>query len=112
MINNFENFSWEYNPEEDPYVKRSNYIGHEDPREVRYEEVIFFNQLEHALIGVVDKPNEPPVACYSSAKSLRILQDEHGLCAEDARLALEQLMDTDFGPQAPQFIDTSIVEKK
>jgi len=110
MIHNFDNFSWDYNPEEDPYIKRSiSFDG--DPREVRYAEVIFFNQLEHALIGIVDKPNDPPVACYSSAKSLRILQDEHGLSAEDARLALEQLMDTDFGPQAPQFIDTSIVEK-
>ena len=46
MIHNFDNFSWDYNPEEDPYIKRSISFD-EDPREVRYAEVIFFNQLDY-----------------------------------------------------------------
>lgn len=110
MINNFENFSWEYNPEEDPYVKRQ--LTPKNTKPVRYEEIMFFNQLQDALVGVVEKPDGPPVACYDSLKSLAILQDEHGLDEEDARLALNQLMDTDLGPTAPCFLDTTILEEE
>tara|TARA_R100000664_G_scaffold34244_2_gene55671 strand:+ start:1515 stop:1859 length:345 start_codon:yes stop_codon:yes gene_type:complete len=114
MINNFENFSWDYNPSEDPYAKRAkscSHIGGTGESNVRYEEVIFFNQLEDALMGVVEYSDRPPVACYSSSISLSILQNKHGLSEEDAQSALSQLIDSDLGPSAPCFLDTSIVEK-
>ena len=112
MISNFEDFSWDYNPQKDPYVKRSidPYLTRGDPREPSYAEVIFFNQLEDALVGVVEHCDNPPTACYSSSKSLAILQDIHGLSPNAARLALSQLIDADLGPASPCFLDTSIVE--
>ena len=114
MINNFENFSWEYDPTEDPYAKRSksdNLMGEDDECEVRYEDVMFFNQLEDALMGVVEHAKGPPVACYSSSISLSILQKKHGLSKSDAKIALSHLIESDLGPSSPCFIDTSIVEK-
>lgn len=116
MINNFDNFSWDYNPKKDPYAKRTQTpvdieISNADTEDACYAEVIFFHQLEDALVGIVELANGPPVACYSSSIAKALLQEEHGLSPQDAQFALAQLMDTDLGPQAPCFLDTSIVEK-
>jgi|TARA_R100000479_G_scaffold42555_1_gene19312 hypothetical protein len=115
MINNFENFSWDYDPKDDPYAKRMktplDIDAVKGSEQTSYAEVIFFHQLEEALVGVVEHANGPPVACYSSAISIEILKQEHGLSKEDARFALAQLIDADLGPSAPCFLDTSIVEK-
>jgi|TARA_R110002110_G_scaffold190000_1_gene398236 hypothetical protein len=110
MISNFEDFSWDYNPLKDPYVKRSKDPCLSPSDEASYAEVIFFNQLEEALVGVVEHAGNPPTACYSSSKSLAILQDIHGLTPDAARMALSQLIDADLGPSSPCFLDTSIVE--
>lgn len=117
MINNFENFSWDYDPHEDPYAKRSQSpldidASTEDIGRTSYAEVIFFHQLQDALVGIVEQANGPPVACYSSSISIEILQQQHGLTKKDAQFALTQLIDSDLGPQAPCFLDTSIVEKE
>jgi len=118
MINNFDNFSWDYNAADDPYAKRSASSfptgggGSVGPKEPCYTEIVFFHQLEEALLGVVEHTLGPPVACYSRSIALAILQQEHGLTPEDARFALTQLIDCDLGPAAPCFLDTSIVEKE
>lgn len=117
MINNFDNFSWDYDPKKDPYNKRSLTpldieASHGDDGEAHYAEVIFFHQLEEALVGIVELANNPPVACYSSSIAKSLLQEQHGLSAADAKFALSQLIDADLGPQAPCFLDTSIVEKE
>tara|TARA_B100001287_G_scaffold273314_1_gene276535 strand:- start:3061 stop:3390 length:330 start_codon:yes stop_codon:yes gene_type:complete len=109
MINNFDNFSWHYDPKKDPYNKRS--LTPSNGKEQSFAEVIFFHQLEDALVGIVELANGPPVACYSSSIAKAILQEEHGLSEEDAGFALSQLIDCDLGPAAPCFLDTSIVEK-
>jgi hypothetical protein len=109
MINNFDNFSWDYNPQKDPYHKRS--VTSDDYRETGFAEVIFFHQLEPALVGIVELATGPPIACYSSSIASTLLQEEHGLTEEDAKFALTQLIDADLGPSAPCFLDTSIVEK-
>tara|TARA_R100001440_G_scaffold24346_6_gene39721 strand:+ start:4916 stop:5263 length:348 start_codon:yes stop_codon:yes gene_type:complete len=114
MINNFDNFSWDYNEHEDPYAKRShNYFSIVDGNVENsdcYAEIVFFNQLEEALLGIVEKAKGPPVACYSSSIAISILQKEHGLSKKDARFALSQIMESDLGPSSPCFLDTSIVE--
>ena len=109
MINNFENFSWDYNPQKDPYHKRS--VTSDDYRETGFAEVIFFHQLEEALVGIVELATGPPIACYSSSVARTLLQEEHGLTEADAKFALTQLISADLGPSAPCFLDTSIVEK-
>ena len=109
MINNFENFSWDYDPEKDPYTKRALTGG--DYRETGFAEIIFFHQLEEALVGIVELASGPPIACYSSSVAKTLLQEEHGLTEQDAKFALSQLIDSDLGPNAPCFLDTSIVEK-
>lgn len=116
MINNFDNFSWDYNPKKDHYAKRSLTpldieIYNAQSQETSYAEVIFFNQLEEALVGIVEQAAGPPIACYSSAVAIAVLQEEHGLSKQDAKFALSQLIDADLGPSAPCFLDTSIVEK-
>ena len=116
MINDFDNFSWDYNPDKDPYVKRASNI-HSEPREggeemdVRYETIMFFEQLSEALVGVVERADGPAIACYDSLKSLKILESKHKLNAKDARTALNQLMLADFGPASPCFLDTTILKK-
>tara|TARA_R100000654_G_scaffold6209_2_gene16478 strand:- start:2641 stop:2970 length:330 start_codon:yes stop_codon:yes gene_type:complete len=109
MIHNFDNFSWDYDPKKDPYHKRS--LTPEDYRKTDFSEVIFFNQLEEALVGIVELATGPPIACYSSSIASTLLQEEHGLTEQDAKFALSQLIDADLGPSAPCFLDTSIVEK-
>ena len=122
MKNNFENFSWDYDPKKDPYHKRS--FSSEKRRWVRTEKnmggsdietdfavVIFFEQLEEALVGIVELAAGPPIACYSSSITRTLLQEEHGLSKAHAKFALTKLIATDLGPNAPCFLDTSIIEK-
>ena len=115
MISNFEDFSWDYDPKADPYVQRSKScvhpMGSNSHFKPQYEEVIFYKQLEDALMGIVEHGDNPPVACYSSAVAIAILREHHGLSVADAKGALLQLMDADLGPSSPCFLDTSIVEK-
>jgi len=118
MKNNFENFSWDYDPKKDPYHKRS--FSSEKRRRVRtgggdietdFSVVIFFEQLEEALVGIVELATGPPIACYSSSIARTLLQEEHGLTEAYAKFALTKLIATDLGPNAPCFLDTSIIEK-
>jgi hypothetical protein len=112
MINSFDSFSWDYNPNKDPYSNRSKSTPENifDKEDGDYSEIIFFGQLEEALLGVVEQLDKPPIACYSSAVALSILKTEHGLTEEDAKFALKKLMDVDLGEFAPCFLDTSIVK--
>ena len=43
--------------------------------------------------------------------TITILKSKHGLTEPQARLALEQLLITDIGPEAPCFLDTSIIDE-
>lgn len=110
MINSFDSFSWDYNSNKDPYSGRSK-TQPENLFDDAYSEIIFFGQLEEALVGVVEQLDRPPIACYSSSISLTILQNEHGLTEEDAKYALKKLIDTDLGEYAPCFLDTSIIKE-
>jgi hypothetical protein len=114
MINNFENFSGDYNPKKDPYVKRYNVydidVSTKDFDDTSYAEVVFFNQFEEALLGVVEYANGPPAACYSQSGAINILMEQHGLSEEDAHFAITKIIATDLGPSSPCFLDTSIVE--
>lgn len=113
MINSFDSFSWDYSPNKDPYSNRSKSTSENlfDEVDDDYSEIIFFGQLEDALLGVVEQMDKPPIACYSSAMSITILKTEHGLTEEDAKFALKKLMDVDLGEFAPCFLDTSIVKE-
>lgn len=113
MINNFDNFSWDYDPNKDPYNKRMTIVGFDFETkgitDTAYDEVIFLNQLEDALLGVIEHSNGPPAACYSQSVSLQILKREHGLSDADAKFAIQELIKADLGPASPCFLDTSIV---
>jgi len=109
MKNNFEDFTWDYNPSSDPYAKRT-----QTPIQSgagKFREVIFFKQLEDALLGIVEHADRPPVACYSSEAVLSLFQNKHGLSLDASEIALEQLINSNLGPSAPCFLDTGIVEK-
>ena len=114
MIHNFEDFSWDYTPADDPYIDRqkSCFADYEDARPTEYKEVIFFDLLKEALVGVVQNSEGPPSACYDSSAALALLQKQHGLTAKDAMAALSQLISTDLGPSSPCFLDTSIIKDK
>lgn len=109
MKNNFEDFSWDYNPSKDPYAKRTQTPIQKGAG--RFAEVIFFGRLEDALLGIVEHSEHPPVACYSSEAVLSIFQNKHGLSLADAETALEQLINSNLGPSSPCFLDTGIAEK-
>jgi hypothetical protein len=112
MINNFEDFSGHYNPMKDPYKKRSsNSLDFGFTTDESYAEVMFFQQFEDALLGIIERHDGPPCACYSQSGAITILIEEHGLSNEDAHYAITRLLETDLGPSAPCFLDTSIVER-
>ena len=108
MINDFDNFSWDYNSDKDPYVKRAVSSDYYDER---YDAIMFFEQLSKALVGVIERSDGPAVACYDSLKSLKVLEDDHALDPDEARTALNQLIMADFGPATPCFLDTTILKK-
>lgn len=108
MINDFDNFSWDYNPDKDPYVKRA---VHPDCDDARYDSIMFFDRLSKALVGVVERLDGPAIACYDCLKSLKVLEDDHDLDPDEARTALNRLIMTDFGPATPCFLDTTILKK-
>ena len=116
MINDFNNFSGEYDPKKDLYRDRSKSkmdleFSKEPITSGCFAEVIFFSMFESALLGVVEHANGDPAACYSQSVALEILKEEQGLSEEDARLSINQLIETDLGPSSPCFLDTSIIEK-
>lgn len=108
MQNNFEDFTWDYNPSKDPYSKRTQTPIQKGAG--KFAEVIFFGRLEDALLGIVEHSENPPVACYSSDAVISIFQNKHGLSLEDAEIALDQLINSNLGPSSPCFLDTGIVE--
>ena len=108
MKDNFEDFSWDYQPSKDPYAKRTNSPIQKGAG--RFAEVIFFGRLEDALLGIVEHAENPPIACYSSEAVVSIFQTTHGLSLEDAETALEQLINSNLGASSPCFLDTSIAE--
>lgn len=115
MINDFDGQGLDYDPMDDPYAERQ--IGFNcydikiDPKDGGKPKFILFSELKEALLGVVEHPSHPAVACYSSSMTISILKTKHGLTEPQAQLALEQLMDTDLGPESPCFLDTSIIEE-
>lgn len=116
MINDFNNFSGEYDSSKDPYHNRLNsslefVFSNEPISDESFAEVIFFSMLENALLGIIEHSNGGPSACYSQAVTLEILKEEQGLSEEDAKLAINKLIETDLGPTSPCFLDTSIVGK-
>ena len=111
MINNFESFSGDYDPQKDPYKERSTSDALDIFEDQNFDEVIFFQQFEEALLGILQKPDGTPSACYSQNGSINILINEHGLSEEDALYAIQRLLKYDLGPSGPCFLDTSIVEK-
>lgn len=116
MINDFNNYSGEYDPKKDPYHDRSKTkkdfeFSNEPITRDCFAEVIFFSMFESALVGVIEHANGDPAACYSQSVVLEILKEEQGLSEEGARIAINQLIETDLGPSSPCFLDTSIIEK-
>lgn len=104
----FKDFSWDYDPRQDPYAKRAK--GFDEELIKRHTEVIFFGQLKEALVGVVEHAERPPIACYSIDMVLNIFKEKHGLGDDEAQVALDQLINSDLGPSSPCFLDSSIVE--
>ena len=109
MDNCFQNFSWDYSPDKDPYAGRANTPIKKE--RAKYAEVIFFGKLEPALLGIVEHDEHPPVACYSCEGVVTLFKEKHGFSAEDAETALAQLIKSNLGPSSPCFLDTSIIEK-
>jgi|TARA_R110002051_G_scaffold51203_3_gene98295 hypothetical protein len=115
MVSDFGGLSFDYDPMDDPYAERQvgfkNWDIKIDPNGRVAPKYILFSELKEALLGIVEHPSHPAVACYSSSMTLAILKSKHGLTEPQARLALEQLLITDIGPEAPCFLDTSIIEE-
>ena len=111
MINNFEDFSGDYEPHKDPYKARAISDKLDVFEDQNFDEVIFFQHFEEALLGILNKPDGTPAACYSQTVSINILINEHGMSEEDALYAIQRLLKYDLGPSGPCFLDTSIVEK-
>lgn len=114
MISDFDGSGLNYDPMDDPYAERQMGFNCYDiklnPRNRSSPKFILFSELKEALLGVVEHPSHPAVACYSSSMTISILKTKHGLTGTQAQMALEQLMDTDLGPESPCFLDTSILE--
>jgi len=115
MINDFDGVGIDYDPMDDPFAERQlsfNCYGAVDGKEKGGEpKLVLFSELKEALLGVVEHPSRPAIACYSSSMTLSILKKKHGLTELQAELALEQLRDTDLGPESPCFLDTSIIDE-
>tara|TARA_A100001388_G_C28760496_1_gene497502 strand:- start:652 stop:1002 length:351 start_codon:yes stop_codon:yes gene_type:complete len=116
MISDFDGSGFDYDPMDDPFAERqltfNCYAVADDKEEEEYKpKLVLFSELKEALLGVVEHPSHPSVACYSSSMTLSILKSKHGLTEPQAKLALEQLMDTDLGPESPCFLDTSIIDE-
>jgi hypothetical protein len=115
MISDFDGLGFNYDPMDDPYAERQ--IGFDgygvkiNPNGRSAPKYILFSELKEALLGIVEHPSHPAVACYSSSMTISILKRKHGLTEPQAQLALEQLIITDIGPEAPCFLDTSIIEE-
>lgn len=114
MISDFDGLGFNYDPMDDPFAERQ--IGFKyydikiEPDNGGKPKFILFSELREALLGVVEHPSHPAVACYSSSMTISILKKNHGLTNSQAQLALDQLLIMDLGPEAPCFLDTSIIE--
>tara|TARA_R110002020_G_scaffold200177_6_gene402274 strand:+ start:401 stop:745 length:345 start_codon:yes stop_codon:yes gene_type:complete len=114
MINNFDSEGSNYDPLDDPYATRQ--VGVEldisgDENGETTTTLVLFAELKEALLGIVEHPQNPAIACYSSSMTLSILKSKHGLTDIQASLALAELMGTDLGPDTPCFLDTSIIDE-
>lgn len=116
MINDFSDFSGDYDPKQDVYRSRVKtpidfVFSSKTEADESLSEVIFFSMFESALVGVIEHVNGDPAACYSQAVAIEILKEEQGLSEEEAKEAISQLIETDLGPSSPCFLNTSIIEK-
>lgn len=115
MINNFDSESFNYDPLDDPYATRQ--VGVEldlsggDETDESTTTLVLFAELKEALLGVVEHPQNPSIACYSSSMTIALLKKKHGLTEAQAGMALQELMRTDLGPDTPCFLDTSIIDE-
>ena len=112
MINDFDGAGIDYDPMDDPFAERQlSFNCYGVVAEEEKPKLVLFSELKEALLGIVEHPSRPAIACYSSSMTLSILKNKHGLTESQAALALEQLMDTDLGPESPCFLDTSIIDE-
>ena len=116
MINNFDSEGFNYDPLDDPYATRQ--VGvkldmgfDDDENDESTRTLVLFEELKEALLGVVEHPQHPSIACYSSSMTIALLKKKHGLTEEQAGMALQQLMQTDLGPDTPCFLDSSIIDE-
>tara|TARA_R100001079_G_scaffold75487_1_gene40443 strand:- start:4450 stop:4797 length:348 start_codon:yes stop_codon:yes gene_type:complete len=115
MISNFESGGSGYDPLDDPYANRQVGVNlnfeDDDGDDECTTKLVLFAEIKEALLGIVEHPVNPAIACYSSSMTITLLKKKHGLTEEQANLALQELMRCNLGPNTPCFLDTSIIDE-
>lgn len=75
-----------------------------------YPDMIFCEGHEDALLGIIEKAGDEPVACYSLQKIVETLCSRDGMTEDEAReFAIFNIMGAHVGERTPAFlIETSV----
>ncbi len=80
---------------------------YEEPDQV----LMLFAGLEDAFIGQAEMCGKPPVACYSKAITVEVLQKKYDISKKEAQKKLEyEYLQTSFGDATPVFLDDELAK--